>query len=56
MKEQIEEMKNLLCESIDGKCNGYCVNCNCLKQSQALYNAGYRKQIDGGVDSEKRNV
>ena len=49
-KQAIEEMKNILCESIDGKCNGYCGNCNCIEQSQALYNAGYRKQEWISVD------
>lgn len=47
MKDNILEMKELLCESINGKCNGYCENCNCEKQANALYNTGYRKQKEG---------
>ena len=46
MKEQILQMKELLCESINGKCNGYCENCNCEKQAEALYKAGYRKKSE----------
>ena len=42
--KQIQQIKEMLCESIGGKCYGYCENCNCEKQATALYNAGYRKR------------
>lgn len=44
MKDPIKEMKELLCESINGKCNGFCVNCNCMRQAEALHGAGYCKK------------
>ncbi len=43
--KQIKQIKEMLCESIGGKCYGYCENCNCDKQATALYNAGYRKRV-----------
>lgn len=45
MNKQVQQIKEMLCDSIGGKCYGYCENCNCEKQAIALYNAGYRKRI-----------
>ena len=42
-QKQIEEMADILCEAKEHDCNGG-NDCLCIKQSQALYNAGYRKQ------------
>ena len=46
MKEQIEEMADILCQSKNHVCNGG-DDCRCLKQATDLYNAGYRKQSNG---------
>ena len=46
MKEQIEDIADILCQSKNHVCNGG-DDCRCLKQATDLYNAGYRKQSDG---------
>lgn len=57
-KQAIEEMAKITEEHcmIDNQC-GSCkyATCNeCL--AEALYGAGYRKQIEGGVDLEKQRL
>ena len=41
-EKQIEEMADILCEAKGHDCNGG-DDCRCVKQAEALYNAGYRK-------------
>ena len=45
MNKQIEEMANILCDAKGHDCNGG-DDCRCVKQAEALYNAGYRKASD----------
>lgn len=42
MNKQIEEMADILCDAKDHDCKGG-NDCLCVKQAEALYNAGYRK-------------
>ena len=44
--KQIEEMADILCEAKEHDCKGG-NDCLCVKQAEALYNAGYRKQSEG---------
>lgn len=50
--EQIEEMADLLCEAKEHDCKGG-NDCLCVKQAEALYNAGYRKQ-SGWISVDER--
>ena len=43
-EKQIEEMADILCEAKEHDCKGG-NDCLCVKQAEALYNAGYRKQV-----------
>ena len=45
-EKQIEEMADILCEAKEHDCKGG-NDCLCVKQAEALYNAGYRKQSEG---------
>jgi hypothetical protein len=46
MSREIEEMADILCEAKEHDCKGG-NDCLCVKQAEALYNAGYRKQSEG---------
>ena len=43
--KQIEEMADILCDAKGHDCNGG-DDCRCVKQAEALYNAGYCKATD----------
>lgn len=45
-EKQIEEMADILCEAKEHDCKGG-NDCLCVKQAEAIYNAGYRKQSEG---------
>ena len=42
-EKQIEEMADVLCDAKEHDCKGG-NDCLCIKQAEAIYNAGYRKQ------------
>ena len=44
-EKQIEEIADILCEAKEHDCKGG-NDCLCVKQAEALYNAGYRKQSE----------
>ena len=45
MRDQIEKMADILCEAKEHDCKGG-NDCLCVKQAEALYNAGYRRQSE----------
>lgn len=44
MDNQIQQIKEILCENNGGKCDGDCKNCRCDYQAKALYNSGWRRR------------